>query len=1070
MAQVTRNALKGYSYQDYVYILFITLMDTDDEILLIDAEVGKNKKKHDFDDIRLFTREKEYLVQAKDYKEFDKDKFKVDSDSITVNDVTSKLSKDTGNIFVLHNCPLETDCCVWGLNAIEKDNLFIIPLPAGYIEESIRKRYGRNIERENQIIHFAKERLSNENFLCKKEELPEMKLFRQKMESETILIRDAICQVENGIFYIVGKPGVGKSHYVHELAATLEHSLIYHFWIGSLDEYINERLQYENFIKELGYRIYNDCRKFTEEELIEKIREQNKILIIDGLDHVENYNERQLENYFNFFNKLNEIKTIILTRPLRHAIGKNTYQLGNWNIKETLCYLEKCHHIYDGKIQQEIFRITDGYPILTYFSSRHYLLYGELESTEKVVDINEYYRRLTEKAGIQKAMLIFNTTNSFLTKEDVNIITANKMLSEMIFDSIKTYPYLFQQRYNRIMLIHDSFNTFLRGETAGHEEIMEPYLENLEKSLASGDIRFMSRLMSLSISENIKDELLKKYSNFDAFFDLVETTWDIESIVEFYNQLLQYLSLKTANILDVYQYYSFILIQECCGRVYVGYDMGMLYQQVAYAYNSKKHYLNEVFSNGTLFKICELIFKFDEDGITINSKSPIEPNESVFKHETEKRFLEAMDKDINYFEKYLEKLDYEEFISILLQAQGEENIKYNDCAQFIVNQYLDEQELSSITGELQDYIDGKAINESISTVGELLKTCGIRFATPSNLLAYCKYILFSLGKLEKDNPFRKESIKALLFSKQRQCSDKTADVANYIRLALYERRDISIAEANYCYLMLQEEKDYSALWLPEATMMYEKKLHISLTESFNILTDIMNLSSRGLNDLIDKYINRLSKDEFKYLIETGFLESKYPFNVYNWKPELVDCVPEEYIYKQLVQLIASSHYSKIIEEKDWIYLLKSKYGKMAKDLVESHGFRIYSLGINLDNSYREKRYNDRGYVNPEDKPQIVEDGIACLELASYKSGNNDSFPDLSLFEIYSNEELMQNFLQIIHISLTTKSKIIKKYGNMYSYVANIPMFAERIGYDMDYKTMFEIFKQFLFTTGVVIHK
>lgn len=566
MAQVTRNALKGYSYQDYVYILFMALMDTNEDILYIDAEVGKNKKKHDFDDIRLFSKEKEYLIQAKDYKEFDKDKFKIDSETITVNGVKSKLNKDTGNIFVLHNCSLETDCCIWGLKAIKKDNLFIIPLPAEYIMESIRNRYERNVERENQIIHFAKKRLAAEQFLCKKEDLPEMKLFIQKMESETILIRNAFAKVGNNIFYIVGKPGVGKSHYVHELTAKLENTLVYHFWIGAQDEFINERLQYESFIQELGYRIFHSCRKFTEEELIERIREQNRTLIIDGLDHVENYNERQLENYFEFFNKLDEIKTIVLTRPLRHAIGKNTYHLGNWSFDETVCYLEKCHHIYDKRIQQEIFRITEGYPIITYFSVQHYLLYGELDSTEKIVDVNEYYRKLLEKSGIEKAMLIFNTTNSFLTKEDIKIIASNDILSEIIFDSIRNYPYLFQQKYNRIMLIHDSFNTFLREEVAGHKEIMKPYFENIEKSLLRGNIRFMSRLMALSISEDVKDKLLQKYSNFDTFFELVESTWDIESIVEFYNQLLQYLALKTADILDVYQYYSFILIHECCGE------------------------------------------------------------------------------------------------------------------------------------------------------------------------------------------------------------------------------------------------------------------------------------------------------------------------------------------------------------------------------------------------------------------------------------------------------------------------------------------------------------------------
>lgn len=1069
MSQVTRNALKGYSYQDYIYILFMTLMDTSEEILAIDAEVGKDQKKHDFDDIKLYTKDKVYLVQAKDYKEFDESKFKVNSESIKVNNVMSKLSKDTGNIFVLHNCPLVTDCCIWGLNAIAKDNLYIIPLPAECVRENIRNRYGRNTERENQIIHFAKDRLANEEFLCRKEELPQMQLFRQKMETETILIREAFCRVKNSVFYVVGKPGVGKSHYVHELAENLENTLIYHFWIGSQDEYINERLQYENFIKELGYRIYHDCRKFTEEELIEKIREQNKILIIDGLDHVENYNERQLENYFEFFSKLNGIKTIVLTRPLRHAIGDAIYQLGNWNFKETSYYLEKCHRIYDRKIQQEIFQITDGYPILTYFSAQHYLLYGKLESTEKIVDINEYYRQLIEKAGIQKAMMIFNVTNAFLTKEDINIIASNEILSGIIFDSIKTYPYLFQQRYNRIMLIHDSFNTFLREETAGQEESMQPYLHNIEKSLISGDVRFMSRLMSLSISESIKDELLKKYSNFDTFFELVEATWDIESVVEFYNQLLQYLSFRTADVLDIYQYYSFILIQKCCGRVQVGYDMDMLYQQVAYAYNYKRQCLKEVFSNRTLFKICELVFKFDKEDIKLNDISPIEQDESIFKHETEKRFFEAAEKDTDYFEKYMKKLDYDEFISTQLQSNREETDKYRDCAQLVVNLYLSDDNFKGIRKELQDYLDGNVINESTCKIGDLLKSCGVRIAESKDLLAYCKHILFSIGKIEKDNPYRRKSIKALLLNKQEKCSDKTSDVVNYIRLALYEGRDISIAEANYCYIMLQEEKDYTALWLPDATLVYEKNFYLTLTESLNVLTDIMNLSSRGLNGLIDNYINKLSPAEFKYLIEEDFLKSQYPINVYNWEPELVNCVPEEYMYDQLIQLMRSKYYSKIIEEHDWIYLIESKYGKMAKDFVESNGFRIYNLNTNLDNSNREKSYKERGYVNPEDKDQIIADGLGCLELASYKSGNNDSFPELSLFEIYSDEELVQKFLKIIHTSLTTKSKTIEAYGNMYSFVAHLPMFANRIGYEMQWKTMFEIFKKFLFATGVEIH-
>ena len=132
-------------------------------------------------------------------------------------------------------------------------------------------------------------------------------------------------------------------------------------------------------------------------------------------------------------------------------------------------------------------------------------------------------------------------------------------------------------------------------------------------------------------------------------------------------------------------------------------------------------------------------------------------------------------------------------------------------------------------------------------------------------------------------------------------------------------------------------------------------------------------------------------------------------------------MPEGYIYNQLIQLMRTQYYSKIIEEHDWIYLLESKYGKMAIYLVESKSFGIYNLSTSSDNFNSRKNYKKRGYVYTEDKDQIIADEISCLELACYKSGNNDSFPELSLFEIYSNDELVQNFLEIIHSSLTTKS-------------------------------------------------
>lgn len=1065
MSQVTENALKGYSYQDYIYILFMTIMDTGDDIVSIDAEVGKDNKKHDFDDIKIYTKNKEYLVQAKDYKKFDSEKFKVDSEFIEVNGVKSKLSKDRINIFVLYNCPLETDCTIWGLDALKKDNLYIIPLPTKKIEAYIEGRYDHNVERELQVIYFAKARLASAEFYCEKKELPLMKVYRQKMDNETILIRKTIFDLQEGILYIVGKPGVGKSHYVHELATALDNTVIYHFWIGAQDEFINERLQYQNFINNLGYSIYHDCRKFTEEELIEEIIRKGKILIIDGIDHVENYNERQLEKYFEFFSKLEKTKTIILTRPLKHSIGNNIYHLENWNFQENSCYLEQCYHIYENQIQRKIYDITDGYPLITFFVTQHYILYGEVEATEKISDLNEYYEKLLEQAGIRDAMMIFCTTNSFLTPEDIKIIASNPILSNIIFDSIKRYPYLFDLKYNRIMLFHDSFNTFLRMFVK--DDGIQVYVDNIENSLLSGTIRFMSRFMSLAISDNVKEQLLVEYADLDKFIQLIECTWDIESVVEFYSQLLQYLAMKQANILDVYQYYAFVLIQECCSRVQVNYDMGLLYQKIRYAHNFKKEYLGEIFSNHVLLKICGWIFDF-KDGIFEIRENISEDFIDVFKHQNEKFFLQAIEEDEDYFEKYINKIDYVEFISTHLASSDENDHKYQYCAQLIVNLYLNNEEFDGITGELKKYLDGKVVDEEKGCIKTFIDLYDIRYATVKGILIYCKHILFSIGKLEMDNPYRKETLKTLLLNKQEMCSEKTSCAQNYIRLAIYENHEISIAEANYCYIMLQEEKDYSVLWVPEATLFYERKYYQSPEVSLRQLTNIMKLSSRGLNGLIDTYINLYSTQEITYMIQTGLLEKNYPINILNWNPELIDCVPEKFIIQQVIEMMRSRIYINFFEEQDMINLLQSKYGNMVKQLLKREGFRVINLSQNSSAEQKKKTYRERGYIDIDDKEQIIEDRISCLELASYKSGHNESFPELTLFEIYSKDEIKKNYLTIIHISLTTKSRTIERYGNMYSYVAHIPKLADMAEYNIEWQKMYKIFIKYLLVTGIIL--
>ena len=67
MATVTRNAFKGYSYQDYVYLFLLAKMDTDREIYSMEAEVAVP---HNMDDIEIVTKNKNvYRLQIKNYKD-----------------------------------------------------------------------------------------------------------------------------------------------------------------------------------------------------------------------------------------------------------------------------------------------------------------------------------------------------------------------------------------------------------------------------------------------------------------------------------------------------------------------------------------------------------------------------------------------------------------------------------------------------------------------------------------------------------------------------------------------------------------------------------------------------------------------------------------------------------------------------------------------------------------------------------------------------------------------------------------------------------------------------------------
>ena len=355
------------------------------------------------------------------------------------------------------------------------------------------------------------------------------------------------------ITFIEGKPGVGKSHFVDEICDKYPDAIVYRFWIGSQDPHKNRRLRFETFMSELGIKVYRSAKKVYIEELVAAIQKEDRVVVIDGLDHVENYNPQQLEQFIDFIDKLKNTKTVVLSRPLRYEIPWEKEALLDWNVDETRVYLEMAYGISEYQIQRQIFEISGGYPIITYFLAEDFKLNHKVSLTTPVSEINDYYDTLfvnDEKPS--SAIGIFASGNCFFTLKELEGFFAEPEMYEVICEFVKRHPYLFKIIRNRISLIHDSFNTYLRTKIETFAQRQTKTVAAIRESLLSGSIEYMARMDSFEFDEEFYLKMLKKYSNADSFTKLMLSTRDYNSITSLYVQLQRLLEDRTG-IFDIYE-------------------------------------------------------------------------------------------------------------------------------------------------------------------------------------------------------------------------------------------------------------------------------------------------------------------------------------------------------------------------------------------------------------------------------------------------------------------------------------------------------------------------------------
>lgn len=363
MGEVARNSLKGYTYQQSVFILFLGLMDTERTIgkIIVEALDTKNFDDIYLKDVIIDTCKKEsYRIQVKNYPNVSDESIKIDNNVLNINGNKNSFDEADNNVLVVNSALIETDDEFMGFACVRKENITIIPLTPKKIADKLDNMFNTEA-RELQIIHLADEITEDAVFEIDIEKLPDIINMSTDLEDQTILLRTVPDEFLHDITFIEGKPGVGKSHFVNEICDKYPDAIVYRFWIGSQDPNRNRRILFENFISEIGIKVYKTAKKVIIDELIDTIREQDKLIIIDGLDHIENYNPRQLQEFIGFINKLVDVRVIVLSRPLKHEISWNRSNLLDWSYDETRLYLEMAHNITEYKIQNQIYNITKGY-------------------------------------------------------------------------------------------------------------------------------------------------------------------------------------------------------------------------------------------------------------------------------------------------------------------------------------------------------------------------------------------------------------------------------------------------------------------------------------------------------------------------------------------------------------------------------------------------------------------------------------------------------------------------------------------------------------------------------------
>jgi len=270
----------------------------------------------------------------------------------------------------------------------------------------------------------------------------------------------------------------------------------------------------------------------------------------------------------------------------------------------------------------------------------------------------------------------------------------------------------------------------------------------------------------------------------------------------------------------------------------------------------------------------------------------------------------------------------------------------------------------------------------------------------SYILKSAKQNIFGLGHEESKNDYINLSLNDFIMKNKHLGSfDLRDEIHNFIRLSVYQQRDIDIASISLFWTKYYNRKDYSLINVENALKTFENKHFIKPEGSIKLIQSIQAISEKGYRDLLDKYQN----NDKKSISKNSFLKSEEHFNQGILSIEDKDFILSKKVKCYEVAGFADGWYSVLADLE--IYKLFER-----KSVVENIQKILYNaiLGkVRSINSYCSL------YHLPGNIPKLIADYDINIELDKLFNSFM-CYIDMSLFDLRYNDDKMNKIESTQH--------------------------------------------------------